>query len=269
IVFLDDDITVPDPEDLRVAAGLTDEHAVVGLHVDGCPDNSVVCHAYREANGPQGTFIGGGALAVGAAATRSFFPNIYNEDWFFLLDERGLLRPSALTGNVRQEEYNPFAKPQRARSEELGDLLAEGLFSLLDVGKTTRDATYSFWRGFLGQRSRFISDVITMVNGADLDEHRRAQMIAALTAAKSQCVSIRADQCVRYLDAWRRDRIRWRRHLDAQYEKHGPHTRDSGAGIDKLLASLGLTDLAWTSRPQRLDQDAADLDLPLPVAVGQ
>ena len=31
-------------------------------------------------------FIGGGALAIEMSRVRSFFPSIYNEDWFFLLD---------------------------------------------------------------------------------------------------------------------------------------------------------------------------------------
>ncbi|MBE1469836.1 hypothetical protein [Kibdelosporangium phytohabitans] len=52
-------------------------------------------HAFRDAGGQQDTFIGG-ALAVGRKSFTSFFPNIYNEDWFFLLDDTGL-RPSAVT----------------------------------------------------------------------------------------------------------------------------------------------------------------------------
>ncbi|MCT2581539.1 hypothetical protein [Actinophytocola gossypii] len=266
IVFLDDDIIVPRAADLKVAAGLTDRHDVVGLNIGGYPDNSVVCHAYREAGGPQSTFLGGGALAVGADALDSFFPNIYNEDWFFLLGESGL-RPTALTGHAVQQPYDPFAHWQRARYEELGDLLAEGLFALLEDGKTPRHATYSFWRGFLVRRFRFINDVMTMVRGADLDPDRRGRMLAALIAAGNLCQSIRADQCVRYLSAWRADRSVWRAHLEEMYLAHGPDTR--GGGLDKLVASLGLTDRTWRSRGQRLDQDPADLDRALPVAVGQ
>src|SRR5262249_34217930 len=64
VVFLDDDIRVPDPTDLSKAASLLGTHAAVGLSIDGFPDNSMVCHAFREAGGRQDTFIGGGALAV-------------------------------------------------------------------------------------------------------------------------------------------------------------------------------------------------------------
>ena len=86
VVFLDDDIRVPDPSDLSKAVGLLDSHSAVGLAIGGFPDNSMVCHAFRQAGGWQDTFIGGGALAVGIKDNRSFFPNVYNEDWFFVLE---------------------------------------------------------------------------------------------------------------------------------------------------------------------------------------
>jgi len=265
VVFLDDDITVPDPQHLRIAAGLTDRHDVVGLNIGGYPDNSVVCHAYREAGGPQSTFIGGGAIAVGARSMKSFFPNIYNEDWFFLLGESGL-RPLAVTGSVIQEPYNPFAAQQRARLEELGDCLAEGLFSLLDVGKTTMDATHRFWQRFLTNRRRFIDDVIAMVADTVDDSDRRPQMLAALRTARRENQLIRADQCLRYLAAWQADRGRWRQHLADRYAEHAEQAR----GIEKLMVALELAHATWHSRsPQRLDEDAADLSVPLPVAVGQ
>ena len=71
--------------------------------------------------------------SVGEAAFSSFFPNIYNEDWFFLLDGHGL-RPSAVTGTAIQNDYDPYHDARRARGEELGDTLAEGVFGLLDNG---------------------------------------------------------------------------------------------------------------------------------------
>jgi hypothetical protein len=137
IVFLDDDVTVPDPDDLRRAARLLDHYSIVGLSIGSFPDNSVVCHAHRETGGDQGTFIGGGALAVDATSVSSFFPDVYNEDWFFLLDG-DRLRPSAITGSVTQKPYDPYANVARARSEEFGDCLAEGVFWLLDKKKTVR-----------------------------------------------------------------------------------------------------------------------------------
>lgn len=72
VMFLDDDITRLNPEDVRWASGMLDTHDAVGLQVGGFPDHSVVCHAYRQAGGNQQSFVGGGALAVHLERANSF-----------------------------------------------------------------------------------------------------------------------------------------------------------------------------------------------------
>lgn len=236
IVFLDDDIEVPEPGDLRDAASLLDTCAAVGLHVGGFPDNSVVCHAYREAGGPQDTFVGGGALAVGWASMMSFFPRIYNEDWFFLLDDVRL-KPIALTGTVKQAEYDPFANDWRARSEEFGDTLAEGVFSLLDLGRRVQDADLEYWRVFLSKRRRFLTEVLRMIPKADKDSLEKACMITAIKAARGRSKLISPQLCVDYLRAWRADRTRWRRHVDGLCP---PDTESVRLPTEKVFSELGL-----------------------------
>ena len=47
-------------------------------------------------------------------------------------------------GHAVQAEYDPFANPERARREEFGDLLAEGLYALIgekDPSRAVRRAT--------------------------------------------------------------------------------------------------------------------------------
>ncbi|GAA0602370.1 hypothetical protein GCM10010174_18150 [Kutzneria viridogrisea] len=237
VVFLDDDISVPRPEDLTDAAGLLDRYAGVGLANGGYPDNSVVCHAFRTVNGQQDTFVGGGALAVGTESYSSFFPNIYNEDWFFLLGE-DRLRPTAITGLAVQAPYDPFRDARRARSEELGDCLAEGVFGLLDAGKGLRGATRSYWREFLHNRRLFIAEVAGRLSSVEMATDERARMIAALKAAQGRSLLIEPGLCVSYLRAWQRDRDLWRRHLDAQ---------GTDTDLDKALAELGLAHVVSTA----------------------
>jgi hypothetical protein len=278
IVFLDDDIKVPEPMDLREAAGLTDRYAGVGLafdHVNGMPDNSVVCHAFREAGGEQDMFIGGGALAIGTKLMTSFFPNIYNEDWFFLLDDDGL-RPTTITGTAIQKKYDPFLE-RRARMEELGDSLAEGLFWLLDNGRSLHDATAEHWRDFLGKRVGFITDVIRMVERMDADIEERHRILVTLKAARGRCQYIDPELCVTYLKAWGADRVSWRRHVEEVHrtlvvrKKKTRRDRRSLEGVREMFRSLGLPDkMARLHLPQeRLHHDLADFDVPFPVAVGQ
>lgn len=219
IVFLDDDITIPEPTDLLDAARLLDVYSGVGLAIGGFPDNSVVCHAYREVGGAQDTFIGGGALAVRTDTVESFFPNIYNEDWFFLLDDAGL-RPSAVTGKAVQLPYDPFKDDRRARSEELGDTLAEGVFALLDLGMKVQDADEIYWTGFLEDRRALIANVIARVQRADRETAEKRRMLTALKAASGRSLRITPKLCVDYLQAWQEDRIRWRKHLDQLSPAH-------------------------------------------------
>ncbi|TCO53564.1 hypothetical protein [Actinocrispum wychmicini] len=232
VAFLDDDIQIPEMADLGGAMGSVGHFASVGLTITGQPDNSVVCHAFRDAGGEQDTFIGGGALAVGEESFNSFFPNIYNEDWFFLLNDHGL-RPSALTtGVVMQQPYDPYRTPMRARMEELGDSLAEGLFWLLDNNRPLADADHtSYWDEFLNKRRRFIDEVIAMVDRAPRTGADRARMTESLKAARGRNWVIESQLCVDYMAAWRADRELWRDKIHSTRRWHD---------LEKALAQLGL-----------------------------
>ena len=241
IVFLDDDIRVPDPLDLSRAAGLLDTHTAVGLGIRGFPDNSVVCHAFRAAGGRQETFIGGGALAVEMRQNRSFFPNIYNDDWFFVLDAGKRLQPVATTGQVLQYPYDPY-RVERARAEELGDVLAEGIFWLLDQGKPASDGDLQHWQDFLLHRQRFIEQVRSMVaSWTRIDSAERTRIEEALTAALGRCARISPELCVDYMEALATDQDRWQRHI-RQIWRQPPQSREEAL---ESLTVRGETPLTW------------------------
>lgn len=243
VVFLDDDIRVPNPEDLRKAVGLLDTHTAVGLGVGGFPDNSMVCHAFRAAGGCQETFIGGGALAVAIERNRSFFPNIYNEDWFFVLDAGKRLQPVASVGEVLQYPYDPY-RVERARSEEFGDVLAEGTFWLLDQGKPASDSDLAHWREFLAHRHQFIEQIQGMVDRATgIPAPMRTRMTEALRAALGRCAYITPELCVNYMKALAIDHERWQHHI-------GKVRRQPQPFQEQALRSLmiGGATLTWYTR---------------------
>jgi hypothetical protein len=209
VLFLDDDLTGLNPADIWDASGLLGSSNAVGLQVDGYRDNSVVCHAYRQAGGSQRSFVGGGALAIDMNRCNSFFPDIYNDDWFFLLDGDKRLQPTAATGRVYQYPYDPFRDPDRARDEELGDVLAEGIFWLLDQDLSLTDADHDHWEWFLGTRREFIDDVVAMVEADHLSPYEKRRRIDALSGSLRRLDQITSDICVRYLEAWREDLGKW------------------------------------------------------------
>lgn len=247
VLFLDDDILDLEPSDVRQASGLLDTHNAVGLHIGGFYDHSVVCHAYRHSGGGQQSFIGGGALAVQVERSNSFFPDIYNDDWFFLLDGDKGLQPVAATGQVRQYPYDPY-RPARARAEELGDVLAEGVYWLLDQGRSITDADRAHWARFLVKRQQFIEQVVGMVQHDDtLNPDERARRVAALKASKGRLALITPERCQDYLRAWAADRQRWQRHLEklpARYIQQQPEQEQRTLAL-AALSRPGSRRLTW------------------------
>lgn len=211
VLFLDDDIHGVNPADARAAAGLLGDFDAVGMHNAGYPDNSVVCHAHRETGARQEQFIGAGALAVSPVRNRSFFPNTYNQDWFFLL---GYGQPTkiAVTGRMWQKEYDPFADPDRARSEELGDCLAEGLYWLLDHRLATANADREHWGDFLSRRTYFIEHLIAELS-KHTDDRASKRRISSLHVARATCTMITPGLCDEYMLRWQTDLESWRAFL--------------------------------------------------------
>jgi hypothetical protein len=241
VVFLDDDIRVPNPADLSLAAGLLNSHSAVGLGIGGFPDNSMVCHAFRDAGGWQEMFVGGGALAVGVKRNRSFFPNVYNEDWFFVLDVGKRLQSVATVGQVLQYPYDPY-RVDRARGEEFGDVLAEGTFWLLDQGKPASDGDLSHWRHFLANRRQFIAQVQDMVESkTSIDATTRARMGEALRAALGRCAVIPPQLCADYMKALAADQDRWQRHIQ-QIRRPSQLSREDAL---RSLTAKGKPALTW------------------------
>jgi hypothetical protein len=267
VVFLDDDIEIPDADDLRRAAALLKTYDAVGLDVKGMPDNSVVCHARREVGLYQGTFVGGGALAVAVDRHLSFFPDIYNEDWFFLLNG-ACMRRVAIMGTAHQTVFDPFEYPRRAWPEEFGDVLAEGVFALLDQRRRVKDATVEFWAEFLRSRRTMIRSMAGMI-AEGVPPDRQEPVRAALDAATQRLGSITAELCVRYLRAWSRDRAQWA----AAYASL-PVIEDVNVAAEILGLSPRTTRIASNERLERPPSDAIRLEvstgsmpMPLPAKV--
>ena len=170
IAFVDDDITLSQTDNIARLAGQLDAHQVAGMVVDKYPDNSVVCHARRLAGMRQDVFLTGAVLGVHCnSLPLSFFPDVYNEDWFFFAKEAGA-RMLPRVGTARQLEYDAFASPERARQEEFGDLLAEGLYALFgeaDPGMTLdeqlRGATKGYWDRFIQARQDVLIETRTAI----------------------------------------------------------------------------------------------------------
>lgn len=153
-------------------------------------------------------------MAVTPIRNRSFFPDIFNEDWFYMLGTGEPLRV-AVTGQMTQEDHDPH-DANRARSEELGDCLGEGLFWLLDQGLTTQSADEAHWRDFLGRRGYFIGHLHTEVANCELSPDLAKSLITSLDAAWREWMDITSDLCTEFVWWWRIDLEIWRSFLEKQ-----------------------------------------------------
>lgn len=217
IFFLDDDIRDVSYPALQSTVNMLGSYAAAGFWITEYPDNSVVCHANRITGGSQDVFVSGAALAVDSAADIGFFPNVYNEDWLFFFDYAAEKRLANSGFEVTQLQYDPFAKPRRAAWQEFGDVLAEGLYTLLHLGMAVDEATAGYWGQFLEARRSFLEGVVTRAESAP-QQYRdqvvhRGQLVYSVKRAQKCLQTIDPDLCARYIKRWREDLVGWRQQV--------------------------------------------------------
>ena len=268
ILFVDDDIMQFRPTQIERMASVLDRHPVASMISRDFPDNSVVCHARRLAGLDQDVFVSGAVLGVNLQnPALSFFPDIYNEDWFFFA-RHAAARYLPKIGEVRQAEYLPFYDPGRAEREEFGDLLAEGLYALFETtpGWDFRDqlkvaTRVGHWQRFIEIRLEMIDEIRRSLaraqyrTGVDYPTILQAQ--ESLWRAEKQVGRISADLCVDFIEKWQEDEAGWQQSLrsyttvlserDALAELELTKWTSCGYGIEPM--SFGAPD-ALTSKAE-------------------
>lgn len=242
VLFLDDDISGLDASDVYSATAGLETAAAVGFAVQQWPDNSVVCHANRISGAAQDVFVGGAALLVDTGSEHlGHFPTIYNEDWLFLYDAlvRGQVQRAA--NPVRQLAYDPFKDLLRGRSEEFGEIIAEGLLHWVHRPDHAQPPLHEgYWREFLGRRREFIDGIVRRLETGPPTPRRRTAR-NAVRAAERQHEQITAAACVRFFHHWRRERRIWLERLSSV---------QPAPNVDEALRRVGLKAVRPT--PSRL-----------------
>jgi hypothetical protein len=214
IFFLDDDIRDLDAVALRETVSLLhsahssqQSYYSVGMFAPHYPDNSVVCHARRVIGEFQDVFVSGSALAVDCTVPFAFFPDIYNEDWLFFYRDAVKTKLGSSRHTATQLRYDPFANPMRAANEEFGDVIAEGLYALLEEDLKAEHATVERWGQFLSDRKRILDDIIERSDKAPREA--REKMKHSVQIARKCLAEIQPEMCVEYTAAWQNDLKRW------------------------------------------------------------
>jgi len=240
IFFLDDDIRDVRDLDLQNTVSMLGLFPAAGMRVSNFPDNSVACHAHRMTGGLQDVFIGGAALAVDCHKSTGFFPDMYNEDWLFFYDAVAYERLGTSGRKVTQLLYDPFADPQRAAWQEFGDVLAEGLYALLEYGQDWRYATDGYWDQFLDARRRFLEAIVRRAGVANPAIRERLVLSAELALKCSYAIG--PGLLERYVLLWRQDLRQWRERI---------------AGVGEMPLEAALKELGLAEPPDSRVSDFA------------
>ena len=207
IFFMDDDIRNVAPDDLRATTAMLGRYQSAGMWVTDFPDNSVVCHANRQTGAAQDVFVSGSVLAVNTMKPFSFFPEVYNEDWLFFYDDACSGQLGSSERHARQLPYDPFEQSQRAERQEFGDVLAEGLYALLDEGHNVTSATEEYWNQFLVARSVFLKNILKRSHS--VTPQVQGKMVSAVLTAMLCLMQTKPAMYAEYVKAWREDITVW------------------------------------------------------------
>jgi hypothetical protein len=240
VFFMDDDIRDLDASALGDTVALLrggrcarQRCRSAGMWACDFPDNSVVCHARRMTGEYQDVFVSGSVLAVDCTVSFAFFPDIYNEDWLFFYRDAAEGRLASSGRSATQLRYDPFAGTQRAAGQEFGDVIAEGLYALLEDGLGAEDATAERWHHFLADRKRILDKIIGRSSAAP--PGMREKMTRAVQTARACLAQIQPDMCADYVERWRRDLGEWETTL-----KQMPHVATIAEALDELGLSAAL-----------------------------
>lgn len=251
LMFLDDDIHGIATGVVAKLAEALEGHSISALIPTDFPDNSVVCHANRL-GGERKQDVFASASGMGVRCDRedlAFFPNIYNEDWFFFAQEASSHK-IARVGESRQRTYDPYYHPIRAASEELGDLLAEGLYARLDIGEEIWTVDADYWRYFIDRRMQFHMRVLEALSR--VEARNRAEAVRAtesIRAAQRQLDKITPELCQTFVRLWRSDLKRWHWYLEGLRPQGSPEAAFRYLGlnvVDSLTAGINRAS-AWPS----------------------
>jgi hypothetical protein len=194
---------------------------VAGWPCDWFPDNSVVHHARRDFLGlHQDVFLTGAALLVHLEGwDPPGFPPMYNEDWLFL--HQPIARGLVVAGpDIGQATYDPYARPERARDEEFGDVLGEGLFHLLHVREPVEVATEAaYWHSVHAKRTKLIRRIVAelrerlAVVATESEQARLVHALAAIEESRKQLTRATPASLADFVRRWRLDEQLWRSYL--------------------------------------------------------
>jgi len=205
VLIIDDDIRNVDHSCTRMGTNLLNSYKVSGCLVTDFPDTSVLGHLERVAGQEVFPFLSGSFLFINPMHVRSFFPCIYNEDWLFMLPyihERSICS----FGTIKQVPYDPFTDFDRAKFQEFGEVIVDGLYDLLEKDKYDRRHILSIWKNIIAQRCEKLRKLLLVLDG-----QKYGNTIETMLNVNRGITPV---DCVNFVNAWEKDTRLWNKFLE-------------------------------------------------------
>lgn len=204
IFIVDDDIQGLSVDSIGAGANALSQSSIAGYFVENFPDTSAIGHVEIKCGLQIQPFLSGSCLFIRSDEVTDYFPPIYNEDWLFMVSQLARKRVSYL-GAIRQKEYDPFASLDVVRFQEPGEIVADGVFSILASNCFEKRFEKEIWRELLTLRRIWLKELSTRCGSTRLRE--------VVNAARERFNEIAELDCVRFMDDWEADRQLWNRTL--------------------------------------------------------
>jgi|GEM_PF-2436984 hypothetical protein len=206
ILLVDDDIRSIKKQHLVGGAKCLDRYTLAGRFVEDFIDTSILGHLERAAGDRVYPFLSGSFLFVRPQDAKGFFPCLYNEDWLFMLPH---VRERSICsfGSIGQVKFDPFHDEARSVFQEFGDLLVDGLYSLLANNQYSDRYESGIWSSIISQRQEFLRSLGRRINDA-----RITRIVKKMLQFNDD---ITAEDCCKFIHNWEADLKSWKSYIGA------------------------------------------------------
>ena len=159
ILLIDDDVEGITKNIICKGIAALELYNISGCIVKYFPDTSVIGHIEQKYGEPYHPFLSGNFLFIKSDKIESYFPLIYNEDWLFMIPSINKKKISAVD-IIYQKKYNPFENISKIKMQEFGEVIAEGLFELIDRSKYDDRYNENYWNEYLEYRKSYVKELL-------------------------------------------------------------------------------------------------------------
>jgi hypothetical protein len=159
VLFMDEDINVPDISLIDYLFKELDNYKFVGSNITGLIDDSIVGHIATDLGIFNERMLSGGFMAFRPNRIDHFFLNTYNEDWIWLfLQLQG--EKYLQNDNVFQELSDPLKNyKEKILFQEFGEIILDGILKLHPNKSYDGLLSQIFWIDILNERFEYLNSI--------------------------------------------------------------------------------------------------------------